>query len=144
MLGGFLSDGINRWTGRRNLGRRLVGCASQMLAALLIVSSIWVEQVWLLALTFSMTFFFNDATMGPAWASCADVGERYTGALSGAMNMTGAFVAAFAMWFAGLLFKLEYDDAVFIIFGISYALAGVCWLAVDVTKPIVPRIEAAG
>jgi len=37
-----------------------------------------------LALAFSAWFFFNDATMGPAWAACADVGEHYAGTLSGA------------------------------------------------------------
>jgi len=143
VLAGFLSDGINRWTGRRNLGRRVVGCTSLSLAAVAIASSIWVEDVSLLALTFSMAFFFNDATMGPAWASCADVGERYAGALSGAMNMTGSFFAAFAMYVAGVLFYWHLDEAVFLMFAASYALGAVCWLAVDVTKPIVATSPAA-
>ena len=45
--------------------------------------------------------FFNDAMMGPAWASCADIGERHAGTLSGAMNMTGAFLGAAGMTLAG-------------------------------------------
>jgi sugar phosphate permease len=139
VLAGTLSDAINRWTGRRNLGRRLVGGVSLVCAALTIASSIWVEDLWLLALVFSLAFFFNDANMGPTWASCADVGEKYAGALSGAMNMTGSFFAAFAMTIAGWLFDLGLNDVVFIMFGASYALGAVCWLAVDVTKPIAGR-----
>ena len=78
-------------------------------------------------------------TLGPAWASCADVGERYTGTLSGAMNMTGAFFGAVGMAIAGRLFHRGLDDVVFLLFACSYGLAALCWLAVDVTKPLVPK-----
>ena len=74
--------------------------------------------------------------MGPAWACCADIGERHAGALSGAMNMTGQFFAAVAMAFAGMLFQQELDDLVFITFACSYALAALCWLLIDGTKPL--------
>jgi MFS transporter, ACS family, glucarate transporter len=139
VLGGVLSDWLIRRTGSRTWGRRLVGGISMMLAGLTILSSIWVHEVWLLALSFCLAFFFNDAAMGPAWASCADVGERHAGTLSGAMNMTGAFLGAVAMSFAGALFHRHLDDLVFVAFACSYALAALCWLAVDVTKPLVPR-----
>ena len=140
VLGGTLSDWLSRRTGSRNVGRRLVGGISLALAAPLILSPIWIgkEDVWLLALAFCLAFFFNDAIMGPAWACCADVGERHAGALSGAMNMTGQFFAAFAMGFAGVLFKRDLDYLVFVAFACSYALAALCWLLVDVTKPLEP------
>jgi sugar phosphate permease len=144
VLGGVLSDWLIRRTGSRNGGRRLVGCTSLLLAGLTILSSIWVHEVWLLALSFGLAFFFNDATMGPAWASCADVGEAYAGTLSGAMNMTGAFLGAAAMSFAGALFHRHLDDVVFVAFACSYALAALCWLAVDVTKPLLPRVQPTG
>jgi sugar phosphate permease len=143
VLGGVLSDWLIRRTGNRNWGRRLVGCTTLLLAGVTILSSIWVHEVWLLALAFSMAFFFNDGTMGPAWASCADIGERHAGTLSGAMNMTGAFLGAAAMWFAGVLFERHLDDLVFIAFACSYALAALCWLAVDVTRPLVPTPSQA-
>jgi sugar phosphate permease len=138
VLGGMLSDWITRRTGNANLGRRLVGCTSLALAGLTILLPIWVDEVLLLALTFSLAFFFNDGTMGPAWASCADIGERHAGTLSGAMNMTGAFLAAVAMTFAGALFDRHLDDVVFIAFACSYVLGALCWLAVDVTRPLDP------
>jgi sugar phosphate permease len=141
VLGGTLSDWISRRTGDRNLGRRLVGCTSMVCAGLMTLSSIWVHDVWLLALVFSMAFFFNDGIMGPGWAAAADIGERYAGALSGAMNMTGAFLGAAAMSFAGLLFQRHLDDAVFIAFACSYGLAALCCLVVDVNKPLVPKAE---
>jgi sugar phosphate permease len=142
LLGGVLSDWLIRRLGSRTWGRRLVGCTVLTLAGLSALSALWVHEVWLLALSFSAMFFFNDATMGPAWASCADVGERYAGTLSGAMNMTGAFLGAIGMALAGRLFYRGMDDVVFILFACSYGLAALCWLVVDVTKPLVPTCPA--
>jgi sugar phosphate permease len=139
LLGGTVSDLLIRWTGSRKWGRRLVGCTVLVLAGLSALSSIWVHEVWLLALAFSAMFFFNDATMGPAWASCADVAERYAGTLSGAMNMTGAFLGAAGMAVAGRLFQRGADEVMFVLFACSYALAALCWLLVDVTRPLAPR-----
>jgi sugar phosphate permease len=141
LLGGVVSDWLIRRTGSRKWGRRLVGCTVLVLAGLSTLSTIWVHEVWLLALAFSAMFFFNDATMGPAWASCADVGECYAGTLSGAMNMTGAILGAAGMSIAGRLFHRGADNVVFILFACSYALAALCWLVVDVTRPLVPRAE---
>ena len=139
----MLSDWLIRRTGSRTWGRRLVGCVSLSLGALATLSVVWVQEVWLLGLAFSAMFFFNDAIMGPAWASCADVGERYAGTLSGAMNMTGAFLGVAGMAFAGALFDRKQDKVVFLVFACSYALAALCWLIVDANKPLVPRTQAA-
>ncbi len=141
VLGGAASDWIIRRTGSRNTGRRLVGGISMALAAVCTLVSIWIDNVWLLSLAFNLAFFFNDATMAPAWASCADVGERHAGTLSGAMNMTGNLFAAVAMAAAGWLFQRHLDDWVFIGFAASYALGAVCWLAVDVTQPLTPAFD---
>jgi sugar phosphate permease len=142
VLGGALSDWLSRRTGSRNWGRRLVGGTSMLLAGGCTLASIWIEDVWLLGLMFNLAFFFNDAPMGPAWASAADVGERHAGTLSGAMNMTGQILAAIAMSCAGWLFQRHLDDWVFVAFACSYALGALCWLAVDVSKPLTPAQDA--
>jgi sugar phosphate permease len=139
VLGGVQSDWLIRRLGNRTWGRRLVGVVSLALAGIAVLFVPWVEEVWLLAALFSAMFFFNDANMGPAWASCADVGERYAGTLSGAMNMAGSVLGAAGMAFAGYCFKRDWDVPVFVVFACSYGLASLCWLAVDVTKPLVPK-----
>jgi hypothetical protein len=138
-VSGALSDWIVRRSGSRKWGRRLTGFIGLAMAAATLLSSIWIEDAWLLGLLFSATFFFNDSMIGPAWASCADVGERYAGTLSGAMNMTGSLFGAVGMAFAGFLFIRGLIVPVFIVFSCSYALASLCWLLVDVTKPLVPK-----
>jgi sugar phosphate permease len=135
-LGGVLSDWIIRRTGNRKWGRRLNGSVGLLLAGLMLLGTIWVpnDLIWLLAILFSAAFFCNDLSMGPAWASCADIAERHAGALSGAMNMTGAFLGAAGMSLAGKLMDRHETRLMFIIFACSYGLAAICWLGVDVTK----------
>jgi sugar phosphate permease len=139
VLGGVVSDWLIRRLGDRKWGRRLVGFVSLALAGVAVLFVPWVEEIWLLAVLFSAMFFFSDANMGPAWASCADVGEDYAGTLSGAMNMVGAFLGAAGMAFAGYCFKRDWDVPVFLTFACSYGLASLSCLAVDVTKPLLTK-----
>ena len=90
ILGGSASDwAIRRW-GNRKWGRRYIGMLGLGLAGPAFLATLWTQDVWMLGLLLTLTFFGNDLSMGPAWASCADIGERYTGTLSGAMNMVSA------------------------------------------------------
>ena len=90
ILGGTASDWAIRRFGNRKWGRRYVGLVGLSLAGPALLAVNWAESVWLLALLLTASFSFNDLTMGPAWAACADIGERFAGTLSGAMNMISA------------------------------------------------------
>jgi hypothetical protein len=109
-----------------------------LLAGLACLLPISAQEVWLLAIAIGAWMFFNDGMLGPAWASCADVGERYAGTLSGAMNMTGAFLGAAGMALAGRFLDQHAYELMFLIFACSYGLAAICWLGIDVTKPLAP------
>ena len=91
ILGGTASDwAIRRWKDRK-WGRRFVGMIGLGLAGPAFLATLWCHDVWTLGLLLTLTFFGNDLSMGPAWASCADIGERYAGTVSGAMNMVSAW-----------------------------------------------------
>jgi nitrate/nitrite transporter NarK len=134
IAGGLLSDWmVRRWHSRK-WGRRINGCLGLGLAGLTILAVPFVQPVWLLALLFSASFFFNDMNIAPAWAACADVGERYAGTISGAMNMIGQFGGVVGMSLAGWLLHRGHVTLLFVLFACSYGLAAACWLAVDVTR----------
>jgi MFS family permease len=134
ILGGSASDwAIRRW-GNRKWGRRFVGLLGLGLAGPALLATVWTREVWLLGLLLTVTFFGNDLMMGPAWASCADIGERYAGTLSGAMNMLSGLAGACGTALAGYLFRHGHPELVFIIFSFVYGLAALCWLGVDVTR----------
>jgi sugar phosphate permease len=136
LLGGFLSDLIIKRTGNRRWGRRLVGAAGMTVAGFAILCTAWAEPTWLLAVLLTLTFFGNDLAMGPAWAAAADIGERHAGTLGGAMNMLASLTAALAAYVTGRLFRDESFVLPFVLFAGSYGLGVLCWLRIDVTKPL--------
>ena len=83
--------------------------------------------------------FCNDLNMGPSWAACADIGERHTGMISGAMNMAGSIAGAAGTAFAGYYFKKGQDQFVFTVYAGSYVVAALCWLAVKVGRPVAEK-----
>ncbi len=137
LAGGSISDAIIRRSGRK-WGRRLVGAAGLAVAGSAIVAVPWVESTWMLGFLLVLAFFGNDLAMGPAWAAAADIGERYTGVLSGAMNMMASFMAAVESRWLGHL--LGQDDLVlpFVLLASSYALGAIAWFGVDVRKTLSP------
>ncbi len=136
IAGGALSDWIIRRTGNRRWGRRINGVVGMAIAAVAFGLTVWVEDVRLLAFLLCLTFVCNDIAMGPAWASCADIGERAAGTLGGAMNMMANIGGAVAALIAGYLFQYNHPEWVFLIFSCSFALASLSWLGVDATKPL--------
>ena len=140
LVGGLLSDAIIRRWGKR-WGRRMVGVMGLFTAGLAIVAIPWVDRVEALAALLVLAFFGNDLAMAPAWAAAADIGERYTGVLSGAMNMTASFMAAVEARAVGQL--LDAHDLVmpFLLLALSYALGTLCWLGVDVRRTLAEALD---
>ena len=143
ILGGSASDwAIRRWKNRQ-WGRRSVGMIGLGLAGPAFLATLWCQEVWVLGLLLTLTFFGNDLSMGPAWASCADIGERHAGTVSGAMNMVSALAGAGGTALAGYLFRLGRPELVFVIFSGVYVLAALCWLGVDATRRLSDEAWAA-
>ena len=82
--------------------------------------------------------FFNDFVMPAAWAGTMDVGGRYAGTVSGAMNMMGSVAGASSVIFVGYLLTWtsgNWTMAFYISAGI-YLIGAVCWLFLDSHTPI--------
>lgn len=136
VLGGFLSDGLVRWSGNRKWGRRVVGSFGLSLGCVALFGTIWVEDPRWLAVLLSATFFGNDLAMGPAWAACQDIGEQYAGTLGGTMNMTGSLTGALGAMVIGYLLQNNQPVVLFMILSGVYGLGAVFWMGVDVTRSL--------
>jgi hypothetical protein len=83
--------------------------------------------------------------MGPSWAACQDIGQRYSAIVSGTMNMVGNLGAVLGIQVTGRIVRAYTENGVtdqkgyivlFTVYGAVYAL-GVClWLLIDASKPI--------
>jgi MFS family permease len=166
LIGGVLTDGFIRRTRNRKWGRRLFGVIGHGLcAACYFVAIFFMKSPWTFVLLIAFASFWNDLTMGSAWASCLDIGRRYSGIVAGCMNTVGNLGGALAGiltgkildWHTGTLARgaegavagfveqLPHDAAKnqgwtvnIFLWGMAYALGVVCWLWFDATKPVVP------
>jgi MFS family permease len=141
LFGGLLTDAFIRRTGNRRWGRSLFGALGHSVCALCYFASLGASSPWLFVLAIALAAFWNDLTMGAAWASCIDIGQHYSGIVSGCMNTIGNLGGAAAGITTGLV--LEYFGprgwtANFLIFGGVYVAAMFLWLGFDATKSIVP------
>ena len=84
----------------------------------------------------TLAFFGNDLAMAPAWAAAADIGGRYTGVLSGTMNMMASFMAALEAWWLGGLLKRHDLVLPFVLLAVSYVLGTLAWTGVDIRKTL--------
>ncbi len=175
LAGGFLTDWFIRRTGNRRWGRRIFGmcghtaCALCYFAALAVIalnpaqSERNLTLAWMFALSVASAAFFNDMTMGSSWASCLDIGGKYSGIVSGCMNTIGNFGGFVANVLTGFILgsytkhlpadiakdSPEYFQASqtpwiinLALFGTVYVIAVVLWSRFDASKPVVP--EAVG
>jgi len=171
LLGGVLTDLVIRKTGNQKWGRRVFGLLGHGLCALcyfLAVFLVWnnpekanrtLSSAWMFTLAIAFAAFWNDMTMGSAWASCLDIGGRFSGIVAGCMNTIGNLGGFVANIVTGLVLEHflvgipksspEYFTAsqpAWIInlamSGVIYVIAVLLWIRFDSTKPVTP--EAVG
>jgi ACS family glucarate transporter-like MFS transporter len=168
--GGLLTDWFIRRTGNRKWGRRLFGiighgvCAGCYLLAILAT-----DNIWFFFLAISFAAFWNDLTMGSAWAVCQDIGRRYAAIVAGCMNTIGNLGGAAAGFATGYILNLHLNSYAaaqgvpaekldpaqkligllpgyhwnFVSFALVYVVAALLWLRIDATKPVVPEEETS-
>ena len=156
LIGGLATDAFIKQTGNRKWGRRLFGVIGHgSCAACYFVAVYFMKSPWTFVLLIAFAAFWNDLTMGSSWASCLDIGRRYSGIVAGCMNTVGNLGGALAGvltgkildWHtAGLAPKTATFEAArsqgwtvnILLFGTAYVVAVCCWLWFDATKPIEP------
>jgi len=168
LIGGWLSDRFIRATGNRKWGRRLFGLIGHALCGMCFVGTIFAEDLFTFFLAISMAAFWNDLTMGAAWATCQDIGRRYAAIVAGCMNTVGNLGGSAAGLVTGRILKYALDDRAatlgvsaetltpadklaallpayqvnFVLFATVCFVALAFWLRIDATQPIVPDAPA--
>ncbi len=146
LVGGLLTDWFIRRTGDRKWGRRLFGVLGHGVCGLCYLASLFAGDAWSFVAAIALAAFFNDLTMGSAWASCLDIGGRYSGIVAGCMNTVGnlgGFVAGTSTGWVLVRFKAEegYPAGLnwrinFLTFAAVYFVAALLWLNFDATRQV--------
>jgi len=114
-------------------------------ASIAIIVFTRLQNPTLAILALSISSFFNDFVMPTSWAACMDMGGRYSGTLSGSMNMMGNIAGGFSPLVVGYLLAWTANDwaLTFYISAAIYMVGGVCWLFLDSHTPIDDELEMA-
>ncbi|HEX3313687.1 MAG TPA: MFS transporter, partial [Gemmataceae bacterium] len=152
LLGGFSTDAMVRVLGRR-WGRTLQGMFAYALGAGFFLAALVVRHPTLSVILLCAASFSKDLAMSVSWATCLDVGHRYSGSVSGFMNMVGNLGAAVASPLVAYLARGDGAggwNAALVVSAASLAMAASAWLLIDPTRTIVYdpadrlRLAAAG
>jgi MFS transporter, ACS family, glucarate transporter len=141
-FGSLISGFCANWLARRIGG---VGRARQALAAFgfiaaavcLLASDAAKANPVALAVLVGLAGLFNDFVLPCAWGTCMDVGGRFAGTFSGAMNMMGNLGGFIAPIATGYILDITGSwNLVFSISSVVYVAAAVSWLFIDPVTPL--------
>jgi len=126
--------------------RRSFGFVGLTGAAALLMAAFYIHDPLLAMLSMGLASFCNDLTMPGSWATCMDIGGRYSGTVSGSMNMMGNFGGMAGPIVVGVVLSLTGRDwqLAFAISSVIYFLGAVCWLFIDPVTPLEPPAQVEG
>ena len=141
LIAGIVASRLIARTGRVTLVRRTFGFAGLTGAATLLMTSFYIKDPLLAMLSMGMASFFNDTTLPGSWTTCMDVGGKYSGTVSGSMNMLGNFGGMAGPIVVGYVLDLTNHNwqSAFAISSVIYFLGAICWLFIDPVTPLENR-----
>jgi sugar phosphate permease len=114
-VGGLATDWLLRRTGNARLARSSVAITGLLGCAVFIVPAALTEDPYVAVGCLTAAGFFLECTIGPSWAVPMDTGGKYSGTVSGMMNMAGNFGAAISPVVFGYLAVGDKWQAPFIV-----------------------------
>jgi len=135
----FLAAGpLTKITGSVAQTRRVMAYIGFAGASGFLLLSTRVDDPTLAMIAIGLASFSNDLVMPGSWATAMDVGGKYAGTLSGAMNMWGNIGGALAPWVNGHILEWTKNDwnPIFYVAAGVYLLGIVCWMFLDPITPL--------
>jgi ACS family glucarate transporter-like MFS transporter len=135
--GGTIVDRIYK-TGRWRLSRVLPPIVGLAIATVAMLPAPFMRSAgWFIA-CFALTTFGLDLTVSASWTTCCDVGGRYSGTLSAAMNTAGALGSlASSLVFPVLIGWAGGITLYCCVAALLNVIALMCWTYVEPASPII-------
>jgi sugar phosphate permease len=138
-VGGLATDWILKKTGNARLARRSVAITGLLGCAVFIVPAALTENAYTAVYCLTASMFFLECTIGPSWAVPMDTGGKYSGTVSGMMNMAGNFGGALSPIVFGFLAQGGNWQAPFIVAAALLVAGSAVWAFwLDPDKAILP------
>lgn len=135
VTGGVAIPILTRWMKKREMARATIAAVGCILAGLLLLVSLNVSGAFAALAIIGAAGFSNDLALAPAWDACMDAG-RYTGSVSGSMNMMGNLAGAAAPPAIGYILALAGHNwnLTFYVSAAFYLVAAAAWLAIPLCR----------
>lgn len=141
MFGGYLSDVLTRRFGLK-WGRRSIGAIGLFLSGCFLFATAMTSNNIAAVVFLALGYGSMDCMLPVAWAVCLDVGRKYAGAVTGAMNMAGQFGSFLsAVAFGYMVRYFASYDMPLIPMAVMLVISAFLFLRIDPTKQLVPERE---
>ena len=137
IAGGYLSDKLSKKYGLK-VGRKLLGVSGLAVSALFMFLAGFIPGKIQVFVFLSLCFGVIDLMLPSAWAVCLDIGKKYAGAISGAMNTAGnigGFVCATVFGYV-VDASGNYNYPLYVISGML-VISALLFLQIDPTRQLV-------
>lgn len=138
LFAGTIANWFARQTGSVTASRRWLAGTGFAGAAICLLISLQLQSPLLAMLVMGLASFSNDLAMPPSWSTCMDIGGKFSGTLSGSMNMMGNLGGGLAPLAVGyILFYSHQNWAItFYVSAAVYFLGVFCWMFIDPVTPL--------
>lgn len=138
LISGFCANALAKRIGGVGRARKTLAAFGFVAAAVCLVASDAAKtNPWALACLIGLAGMFNDFVLPCAWGTCMDVGGKFAGTFSGAMNMMGNLGGFLAPIATGYILDLTGSwNLVFTISSVVYVLGALSWLFLDPVTPL--------
>ncbi len=126
-VGGLATDWLLKISGSARIGRRVVAIVGLLGCAVCIVPAALTENAYVAVYGLTASMFFLEFTIGPSWAVPMDTGGKYSGTVSGMMNMAGNFGGALSPIVFGFLAQGGNWQAPFIVAAGLLVIGSAVW-----------------
>ncbi len=139
LSGGFASDALVKRMGLKK-GRRTVAMIGLTAAAGFTVATIMTEDKYVALVFLGLSYAGSDFMLPTAWAVCLDIGKKYAGAVTGAMNtagQVGSTISSVLFGYFVTYFK-SYDKPLIPI-AVMLLISAAFWMKIDATEELIPE-----
>ncbi|MBO5847391.1 MAG: MFS transporter [Bacteroidales bacterium] len=139
--GGYLTDKLSAKYGLK-VGRKALGSSSLIISAIFMFLAAFIPGKMQVFIFLSLAFGIIDLMLPSAWALCIDLGKKYSGAVSGAMNTAGNLGGFVCSLIFGYVVSAtgNYNLPLYIIAGML-VISAVIFLFIDPTKQLIKDEE---
>ncbi len=143
IVGGLATDWLLHKTGSTRFARRSVAIVGMLASAAFALLAALVEDAHTAVYCLTAGGFFLECTIGASWAVPMDTGGKYSGTVSGMMNMFGNFGGALSPVVFGYIAQQGNWQAQFFIAAALLVLGSLIWgFWLDPERSVVEKHEA--